>query len=91
MLQSPQIEADDTEFETFDKFLGAELLVNDNGEAVPAKVLKRARDNDGKPIGKTHLNPLLDTYAYDCEMHDGTVYRYSANDYCREYILTMRQ
>lgn len=79
MLKSPQIEADDTEFETFDKYLGAEFLVNDNGEAVPAKVLKRARDNDGKPIGKTHSNPLLDTRAYDCEMHDGTVYRYSAN------------
>ena len=79
MMQAPAIDADETEFETFDKYLGAEFLVNDNGETVPAKVLKRARDNDGKPIGKTHTNPLLDTRAYDCEMHDGTVYRYNAN------------
>ena len=79
MLQSTHIEADDTKFETFNKYLGAKFLVNDNGKPVPAKVLKRARDNDGEPIGKTHPNPLLDTCAYDCKMHDGTVYRYNAN------------
>lgn len=79
MLQQDRLEADETEFETFDKYIGAEFFVNDNGDYVPAKVLKRARGNDGNAIGKKHSNPLLDTRIYDCELGDGTVYRYSAN------------
>ena len=79
MIQSGTLEADDTEFETFDKYIGAEFFVNDNGESAPARVVKRSRGNDGNPIGKKHLYPLLDTSVYDCELGDGTVYRYSAN------------
>ena len=79
MLQNDKLDADDTEFESFDKYIGAEFFVNDNGESVPAKVVKRAKDNEGKSIGKQHSNPLMDTRAYDCELGDGTVYRYSAN------------
>ncbi len=40
MLQRDRLEADETEFETFDKYIGAEFFVNDNGEYVPAKLLK---------------------------------------------------
>ena len=79
MLQNDKLEADDTEFESFDKYLGAEFFVNADGESVSAKVVKRARDNDGNAIGKQHSNPLMDTRAYDCELGDGTVYRYTAN------------
>ena len=79
MFQDDKIEADNTEFESFDKYKGAEFFVNDNGESVPARVVKRARDNEGKPIGRHHANPLMDTRAYNCEIGDGTVYRYSAN------------
>jgi hypothetical protein len=59
MMQPPKPEVD--EFETYDQYLGAEFFVNNNGESVPAKVQKRARDNSGKPIGKRNENPLLDT------------------------------
>lgn len=79
MWQPPKPEADETEFETFDKYIGAEFLVNDNGDTVAAKVTKRARDNDGNPIGKKHTNPLLDTREYECTLGDGTVFRYTAN------------
>ena len=44
-----------------------------------AKVIKRAKDNEGNPIGKRHTNPLLDTREYECELEDGTVMRYNAN------------
>jgi hypothetical protein len=74
MLQNDKLDADDTEFETFDKYIGAEFLTKDNGELVPAKVVKGARDNEGKAIGKQHANPLMDTQVYDCELG-----RYSAN------------
>jgi hypothetical protein len=39
----------------------------------------RARGNDGNAIGRKHSNPLMDTRIYDCELGDGTVYRYSEN------------
>jgi hypothetical protein len=69
------LDADEAEFETFDKYIGAEFFVNDNGEYVPAKVLKRARGNDGNAIGKKHLNPLMDTRVYDCELVIGSLQR----------------
>ena len=41
--------------------------------------MKRARDNDGKPVGTKHTNPLLDSREYECVFDDGTLYRYTAN------------
>jgi hypothetical protein len=54
-------------------------MVNCNGHSVPAKVIKRSQDNDGKPIGKKHSNPLLDSREYECILDDGTLYQYTAN------------
>lgn len=54
-------------------------MVNNNGEMATAKVTKRARDNEGKPIGKHHHNPLLNTREYECILDDGMPYRYNAN------------
>jgi hypothetical protein len=57
MLQLSNLDADDIEFETFeDQYVGAEFTVNNNGETKSAKVTKRARDNEGKPLGKQHAN-----------------------------------
>ena len=68
------------EFETYDQCFGAEFFINRSGESGPAKVSKRARDNEGKPIGKRNYNPLLDSREYDdCILDDGTTYRYHTN------------
>ena len=61
MLQDPKSDADEVEFDTFDQYLGAEFLVNSNGETAMARVTKRVKDNDGNAIGKRNTNPLLDT------------------------------
>ena len=79
MNQPAKIDADDIEFETFDQYLNSEFMINQDGDAAIAKVVKRARDNQGNPIGKRHVNPLLDTREYDCELEDGTTMRYHAN------------
>jgi hypothetical protein len=81
MVQPPKLDADEIEYETFDKYLGAEfMLVNNNGEPVPAQVVKHARDNDGKVIGKHHVNPLLeDSREYECVLDDESLCRYSVN------------
>ena len=79
MLQLEKPEADNLEFETFDQYIGAEFVVNLNGEPTTAKVTKRARDNEGKPVGKQHANSLLDSHEYECLLEDGTLYRDNAN------------
>ena len=79
MIQPAKSDADDIEYETFDQYISAEFLVNRNGETASAKVVKRARDNNGNPIGKKHDNPLMDTREYECMLDDGTIMRYNAN------------
>ena len=79
MNQPAKEDADDIEFETFDRYLNSEFMVNKDGEQAMAKVVKRARDNNGNPIGKRHTNPMLDTREYECELEDGSMTRYHAN------------
>jgi hypothetical protein len=50
-----------------------------DGKTTVAKVLKRARDNKGNPIGKRHANPLLNTREYECELEDGSLLHNHAN------------
>ena len=79
MNQPAKREADEIEFDTFDQYLNSEFLVNNDGETAMARVVKRAKDNNGNPIGKRHPNPLLDTREYECELEDGSLMRYHAN------------
>jgi hypothetical protein len=79
MNQAAKSEADNIEFDSFDQYLSAEFVVNRDGDVATAKVIKRAKDNEGNPIGKRHTNPLLDTREYECELEDGTVMRHNAN------------
>ena len=44
-----------------------------------ATVIKRARDDKGRPVGKANPNPLLDTREYIVELMDGTRDKYFAN------------
>ena len=59
-----------------DGFLNAEIgLKQEGGEEVAhAKVIKRAKDKNGNPMGTKHEsgNPLLDTRRYIVELHNGT-------------------
>ena len=79
MIQPAKIEADEIEFDSFDQYLNAEFTVNRDGDTAFAKVVKRAKDNSGNPIGKKHSNPLMDTQEYECVLDDGTEMRYNAN------------
>ena len=55
------------------------MLLPQGGEASKATVVCRKRDHDGRPIGKRHANPLLDTRLYEVEFPDGTTKAVSAN------------
>jgi hypothetical protein len=41
--------------------------------------MKRKRDNNGNPTGRSHNNPLLDTRVYEFQFPDGTEQEYTAN------------
>ena len=57
-----------------DPYLNMELGIRrgDNHELIHARVKRRAIDVDGKPIGTTNENPLLDSRAYEVEYLDGS-------------------
>ena len=71
------------EVNTYDKFIGATFLLDPHKSpgnvATKATVLRRAEDQQGRPAGRAHTNPLLDTREYEVELEDGTVDRYFAN------------
>ena len=51
----------------------------DNGSGNIAAVKSRVTDLNGRPVGTTHNNPLLDDREYEIELEDGTTDRIFAN------------
>ena len=62
-----------------DPYVGAEVNMPFGSETMRAKVVKRLRGDDGRPIGRSHENPLLDTRMYEVEYADGQVREIQAN------------
>jgi len=74
-------EADDVYTpDAYDGFTNMELAF-DRGDDGPsyAKVTKRLRDAEGKPIGTAHSNPILDSRMYEVEYLDGYTTSIAAN------------
>ena len=67
--------------DSFDGYLDMKLQVTQPGrtENSFARVTKRMRDHEGKPIGVSNPNPLLDTRVYEIEYVDGHLAAMSAN------------
>lgn len=74
---------DDLKEDVLDKYIGTTFLLdplrNKNHVATRVKVVGRKTDLSGRPAGKSHTNPLLDTAEYICENEDGTLDTYHAN------------
>ena len=73
--------ADDyTDKTLYDTYLNMEVaLPRDSDGPEYAKVTKRLRDANGKPIGRAHDNPILDTRLYEVEYLDGHKASLTAN------------
>jgi hypothetical protein len=65
--------------DAMDNYLNSELLLPDGDNLVRARVIKRAKGEDGNPIGLHHKNPLFDTREYTVEFPDGSTAEYQAN------------
>ena len=74
-------EADDYSPEIDDEcYLNMELALPRDGEGPTlARVRKRLKDADGRPIGKSDKNPILDTRLFEVEFLDGHTASMSAN------------
>jgi hypothetical protein len=58
------------------------------GELLRIKVMaRRKQDHSGKPMGKVHLNPMLNTCLYKVEFPDGSMDAFGANIIAESMIL----
>ena len=64
-----------------DNYVGMEFALarGGEGEMIHATVRRRLNDEEGRPIGKAHSNPLLDSRKYEVEYIDGHVEELTAN------------
>ena len=77
-MEIPNIDdspSDNVDSSEFDKFLGIYVeLPGDDGESkVLGRVKNRKRDHDGRLIGTTNPNPVLNTAIYNIETPDGNI------------------
>jgi hypothetical protein len=70
---------EEQQFEHFDRYLNAEVLLNHRDKMTTGKVRGRKRENDGSLRGTGHSNPILDTRSYMVSFEDGSEAEYSAN------------
>ncbi len=71
---------DKREADIYDKYLGVEVPMPGPGEhSQMARVVKRIKGNDGRPVGSSHSNPILDTSEYLIEFNDGSTKEVTAN------------
>ena len=78
-VPSPEEGTDDHTPESYDEYLTAEVLLPQGGEAKKVTIIGRKRDHDGRPIGKRHANPLLDTRLYEVKFPDNLTEAIAAN------------
>jgi hypothetical protein len=64
-----------------DTYVNMEITLprNIDGSPMVGRVTKRAKNDDGKPIGTAHSNPLLDPRAYEVELAGGNFETLRAN------------
>ena len=74
--QMPEID----EVPDLDRLIGAEVVLPKDGTAMKAgKVIGRALDKRGYPLGVYNEDPMLDSRIYEVMFPDGTINQYSSN------------
>jgi hypothetical protein len=70
---------DEQQFEHYDQYVNAEVLLDHGDRRATGKVRGRKRANDGSLRGTGNSNPILDTRSYIVDFEDGSEAEYSAN------------
>ena len=82
VFDNPEVKDADKDFtpDTFDNYVIMELSLDRGGDQPEfARVKKRLRDNNGRPIGVASDNPILDSRMYEVEYQDGHTAAIAAN------------
>jgi hypothetical protein len=65
--------------DSYDQYIGAEVLLPQGDKMVSGRVTGRKRHRDGEAKGHGHTNPMLDTRTYQVKFPDGAELEYAAN------------
>jgi hypothetical protein len=65
--------------EGYDEYIGAQIMVPKEDGRIQGTIVKRARTENGDPIGRRNPNAFLDTRKYEVELSDGTTEEFYAN------------
>jgi hypothetical protein len=63
--------------DSYDGYITAQVLLPRGHEFKLGTVLRRRADENGKPIGESNDNPILDTRMYDVGFYDGVNLEYA--------------
>ena len=78
--KQPQVpDIDDADPDTYDQYVGAEVLLQKGDQVQSGRVVGRKRNRDGSLFRTSNVNPILDTRTYEVEFPDGEVHEYAAN------------
>jgi hypothetical protein len=70
---------DEPTTDTYDQYVGAEVVLPTGDSERTGKVVGRKRDFEGRLVGVASHNPILDSRVYQVEFEDGGVGEYAAN------------
>jgi hypothetical protein len=70
---------DDFTPEAYDEYVGAQMMIPTGYGRIQGRITKRAKGEDGNPIGRWNANPFLDTRKYEVQLSDGTTDEFYAN------------
>ena len=72
-------EADDATPDTYDPYVGADVILPLGQQMLSGRVIERKRNSDGSMKGRAHHNPILDTRSYQVKFPDGQEAEFAAN------------
>jgi hypothetical protein len=80
VLASQMLDIDDVyDIDTYDQYVGDQVIVPIGDEIRSGKVMRRKRSLDGTVKGRANSNAMLDTRTYEVEFPDGRSDEYTAN------------
>ena len=78
MISAPDAD-DDGDADTHDQYVGAEVNLPIGNRMMSGKARGRKQMADGSVVGKSNVNPILDTRTYEVEFPDGQTVEPAAN------------
>jgi len=62
-----------------DNYIGAEIMTPRGGILSRGQVIRQKQDGQGNPVGRSHINPVLDTRSYIVQFDDNDQTELTAN------------